>query len=225
MTQHSVMIVEDDGPTRDRLVREVQSEPALRVAAAVGTLAEGRAALLLHQPRVLLADLGLPDGSGLELIRTASAGNAGTESMVITVFGDERHVVTAIEAGAAGYILKDSDGEQIAHAILELLDGGSPISAKIARHILRRMQPTTRETSASRGIDGGVDRLTPREHEVLQLMAKGYSYAEIAQMLGTSVHTSTSHVRSIYRKLAVGSRGEAVFEAVQLGMIHLDRKA
>jgi DNA-binding NarL/FixJ family response regulator len=216
------MIVEDDRPTRDRLVRQVQSEASLAVVAAAATLAEARTALATARPRVLLVDLDLPDGSGLELIRKAFADNAGTESMVITVFGDEHHVVAAIEAGAAGYILKDSDGEQIARAILQLLDGGSPISAKIARHVLRRMQPPP---GAERGGEGRGERLTPREHEVLKLIAKGYSYAEIAQMLGMSVHTSTSHVRSIYRKLAVGSRSEAVFEAVQMGIIRLDRNA
>jgi DNA-binding NarL/FixJ family response regulator len=219
------MIVEDDRPTRDRLVRQVRSEASLAVVAAAATLAEARIALATTRPRVLLVDLDLPDGSGLELIRKAFADNAGTESMVITVFGDEHHVVSAIEAGAAGYILKDSDGEQIARALLQLLDGGSPISAKIARHVLRRMQPLPGAERGEGAGEGRGERLTPREHEVLKLIAKGYSYAEIAQMLGTSVHTSTSHVRSIYRKLAVGSRSEAVFEAVQMGIIRLDRNA
>jgi DNA-binding NarL/FixJ family response regulator len=137
--------------------------------------------------------------------------------MVITIFGDEQHVVTAIEAGAMGYLLKDGSAEYIGSSVLEMMAGGSPISPPIARYLLRRFRPP----------DAGEDdtappKLSEREHEVLTLIVKGFSYAEIARLIGVSAHTVTTHVRNIYRKLEVHSRGEAVYEALQLGLVKID---
>lgn len=222
MENFTVVIVEDDRATRDWLAQSIAREPALSVVAHVGTVAEGRMALRVHRPRVLLVDLGLPDGSGLELIAQAEAHNAGTQSLVITVFGDEQHVLAAIEAGAAGYVLKDSGATDIARAILQVIAGESPISSSIARHLLRRLQRPS--SSATANSDRTSSELTLRETEVLKLVAKGFSSVEISAALGTSVHTTTSHIQHIYRKLAVRSRSEAVFEAVQLGLIKIDRQ-
>ncbi len=131
--------------------------------------------------------------------------------MVITVFGDERRVIGAIEAGASGYLLKDDSTHELGGAIRLLLDGGSPISPAIARHLIRRLHPphATHNDSA----------LAPRELEVLSLAAKGFSYAEIAQMLGVTPNTIGSYTKRIYAKLTVTSRAEAVFEASRLGLI------
>jgi DNA-binding NarL/FixJ family response regulator len=107
---------------------------------------------------------------------------------------------------------------EIGDAVLALLAGGSPISPSIARHVLRRLQ---REGDAAPAPDAPAPRLTPREHEVLTLIAKGFSFPEIADLLGVSAHTVTTHVRHIYGKLEVGSRGSAVYEAVALGLIRL----
>lgn len=222
MEHYSIVVVEDDPATRDWLVQLASREPALEVVACVGTLAEGREVLDRYRPRVLLVDLGLPDGTGLDLIGYAEAHHAGTQSLVITVFGDEQHVLAAIAAGAEGYILKDSTANEIARSILQVIGGESPISASIARHLLRRLQKpisTTAEQSTRQHFE-----LTARETEVLNLVAKGFSSAEIGTTLGTSVHTTTSHIQHIYRKLAVRSRSEAVFEAVQLGLIKIDRQ-
>jgi DNA-binding NarL/FixJ family response regulator len=134
----------------------------------------------------------------------------------VSVFGDETHVVEAIEAGALGYLLKDGDADYIATSILEMLDGGSPISPPIARYLLRRLQapPADPATSAV-----PAPRLSPREQEVLNLIAKGFSYTEIAGLLGLTAPTVATHTRGIYRKLDVHSRGEAVYEALQLGLV------
>jgi DNA-binding NarL/FixJ family response regulator len=218
-TRHPVVIVEDDENTRARLGRAVEAHPELTLAAMAGSIAEGRAALAAHKPAVLLCDLGLPDGSGIDLIREARRTNTDTLAMVITVFGDESHVVAAIEAGAMGYLLKDESPEHIGRSILEILAGGSPISPPIARHLLRRF----RTVPAEAGIAADeLPHLSEREHQVLTLIVKGFSYAEIAGLLGVSGHTVTTHVRSIYRKLEVHSRGEAVYEALQLGLVKLD---
>lgn len=218
-SRHPIVIVEDDENTRARLGRAVESHPELGLAAAVGTIADGRVAVGAHKPAVLLVDLGLPDGSGIDLIREARRASPDTLAMVITVFGDESHVVAAIEAGAMGYLLKDESPEHIGRSILEILAGGSPISPPIARHLLRRFRDVPVESGVA---PGELPRLSEREHQVLTLIVKGFSYAEIAGLLGVSGHTVTTHVRSIYRKLEVHSRGEAVYEALQLGLVKLD---
>jgi DNA-binding NarL/FixJ family response regulator len=212
-----VALVEDEQATRDRLVRALRTEPRLEVSGAAASCAEARTMLASAPPDVLLVDLGLPDGDGTALIREVRARHPKTEIMVITVFGDERTVVSAIEAGAGGYLLKDGTDAEIVQAVLDLLQGFSPISPAIARHLLRRLQGDPRVASAD------TPRLSGREREVLELLARGFRNAEIANALGITTHTVTTYVRQLYRKLEVGSRGEAVFQAVSRGLIHPER--
>ena len=214
---HRVLIVEDNAETRRSIEANVERHPKLAVVGAVGTVAEALEALQTP-PDVLLVDLGLPDGSGTDVIRHAATLNPQPEIMVITVFGDERHIVGAIEAGATGYLLKDADSSAIADAILQLVDGGSPITPVIARHMLKRFQTGAAD---ERQPVPDAPHLTPRETEVLRLVSRGYSNNEIAELLEMSFHTVTSHVKHIYRKLSVRSRSEAVFEAAQLGIIDI----
>lgn len=220
MLRYSVLLIEDDAHTRARLARVVGAHPQLHVSAAVGSCAAAREAMARATTDVMLVDLGLPDGSGIDLIEEGRRAAKPVEAMVITVFGDERHVLSAIEAGASGYLLKDGDSGYIGESIMQMLAGGSPISAPIARHLLQRFRPPA---SVSDEGDTAACGLTQREQEVLELVAKGFSYADIAGLLSMSVHTVTTHVKSIYRKLAVRSRGAAVYEAVQLGLIKLQK--
>ena len=213
----SVLVVEDDLPTRTRLVRAVDAHPELRVCAAVGTVAEGRAALGRDVPAVLLTDLDLPDGNGIDLIRAARAAGSSTQAMVITVFGDEQHVVAAIEAGALGYLLKDASADSIGRAITEMLAGGSPMSPPVARYLLQRFARAAEPAAPS-----DTPELSAREREVLTFIVKGFSYAEIARLLELSTHTVATHVRRIYGKLEVHSRGEAVYEALATGLVKMD---
>ncbi len=215
----SVLVVEDDQPTRTRLARAVAAHPVLRVCAAVGTVAEGRAALAREVPAVLLTDLDLPDGNGIELIRAARQAAAGTQAMVITVFGDEQHVVAAIEAGALGYLLKDASADSIGRAITEMLQGGSPMSPPVARYLLQRF---ARAAEPSAAAPSDTPELSAREREVLTFIVKGFTYAEIARLLELSTHTVATHVRRIYGKLEVHSRGEAVYEALATGLVKMD---
>jgi DNA-binding NarL/FixJ family response regulator len=221
MAQHSVLLVEDDEITRARLAKIIEAHPDLELQAAVGSCEGAREQLERRQPAVLLTDLGLPDGSGIELIALVRERGLATLSMVITVFGDERHVVGAIQAGALGYLLKDGYADYIVGAILDMVAGGSPISPPIARYLLHNFRaPDTAHAPAHSIRD--VPQLSRREQEVLRLVVKGFSYSEIGGMLGVSTHTVATHARNLYKKLAVRSRGEAVYEALQLGLVAVD---
>src|SRR4051812_24707704 len=212
----TVVLVEDDAPTLWRL-QDALTKAGYQVRAA-GTLTEARACLAQGAPRVLLTDLQLPDGHGSELIRETRRRFPDTEIMVISILGDEESVISAIAVGATGYLLKDAFPTDIAATVHELVAGHSPISASIARFIVRRTQmqaePAERATL-------NTARLTPREIDILWGIAKGFSYAEIAGHLGISKQTVPGHIKNIYRKLEVHTRSEAVFEAVQQGLIKL----
>jgi DNA-binding NarL/FixJ family response regulator len=214
VTLFTVLVVEDDAPTRARLARAIGADGRLRLAGEAGTAREGAELLGREAPDVLLVDLGLPDGNGIELIRASRQLSADTQAMVITIFGDEKTVVEAIEAGARGYLLKDGSEEEIAAAIQELLAGGCPISPQIARHLLRRFQEAPAPSVPA-------PALSDREREVLDLVVRGFTFGEIGQLLAISSHTVSTYVRRVYRKLEVRSRSEAVYEALQLGIVRV----
>ncbi|MFC1536308.1 response regulator [Pseudomonadota bacterium] len=213
MNSHTILIVEDEPVTRDVLIQVVENQPQLKLLAAVENYAEAELSLE-HKPNIILVDIGLPDGNGIDLIRQIKQQHPEGFVMVVSGFGDERHVVEAIEAGATGYILKDDSLAKVGPHILQLIKGESPISPGIARYLLKRFQmPHQQVTDASQ------PSLTKREKSVLTLIAKGYSRHEVAENLNMSQHTVTTHIKHIYRKLSVHSRTEAVFEACQMGLI------
>jgi DNA-binding NarL/FixJ family response regulator len=213
----TVLLVEDDAPTLWRL-QNALTKAGFEVTAAA-TLAEARACLTDRGgPKVLLTDLQLPDGHGVELIRETRQRFPETEIMVISNLGDEESVITAITVGATGYLLKDAFPTDIAATVRDLVAGHSPISASIARFIVRRTQSHA-EPPPGPPLD--TVKLTPREIDILWGIAKGFSYAEIAGHLGLSRQTVPGHIKNIYRKLEVHTRGEAVFEALQQGLIRL----
>ncbi|MBT5230446.1 MAG: response regulator transcription factor [Methylococcales bacterium] len=214
-----VMLVEDDPPTRKRLSHAIEQHEQLSLIASVGNCKQALAQFEQAYPDVLLTDIGLPDGTGIDLIKNAHQHSASTEIMVITIFADEKNVMNALEAGATGYLLKDATNESIADSVLQLVAGHSPLSPAIARHVLKRFSIPLPEVPIIPGVE--VPNITTREKLVLEYIAKGFSYKETASVMGNSVHTITSHAKKIYRKLSVKSRSEAVFEAVQLGIIHL----
>lgn len=166
---------------------------------------------------VLLLDLGLPDGSGLDLIEEFS--ERGVRVIVFSVLGDEQSVLAAIERGAAGYLLKDTAAEQMREAIAQVLDGGAPLTPAVAGHLLRKMRRSDAVVPADNKADDPLMNLTAREREVLMALARGFSYDETATMLEISKHTVNHHIKQIYAKLAVTSRSQAVFEAVQAGWL------
>ncbi|SOZ08811.1 response regulator transcription factor [Cupriavidus taiwanensis] len=217
-----VLIVEDDPLALRRLVQAVDLHAAdAAVSGCAASVAEALAWLAQHQPDVLLCDLGLPDGSGIAVIRNARERYPACDCMVVTVFGDDQHVLASIEAGAIGYLLKDETTDRIAASIGELRAGGSPMSPLIARQVVNRLRGAPAEAAAreAAGAGAGAVVLSVRENEILDLISRGYTYAETARYLGLSVHTVQSHIKNIYGKLAVRSRGEAVFEAAKLGLL------
>lgn len=204
-----VIIVEDDPIILNRLSSIVQNNERLVLQASVSTVANAKAAILDNPPDVLLVDLDLPDGNGIELIQLTHDNRCDTAMMVISIFGDEWHILKAIAAGASGYLLKDDESIQIETAIIDLANGGAPISPSIARHLMKHFRPEEQL----------LEKLTKREQQVLQKVAKGYTSQEIAEMEGLSYHTVATHVKNIYRKLSVNSRAEAVFEALKMNLI------
>ena len=138
----SIVVVEDDTPLRETLCAAINAQPGMHVAASFDRFSSAMA-WLPHQPvDVLLTDLGLPDGSGIDLIKACAASHPQCDIMVITMFGDEKNVLASIEAGAVGYILKDTDQLDVARFIADLRQGGSPMSPLVARKLLTRAQPT-----------------------------------------------------------------------------------
>jgi len=213
MVTISVLIVEDEPEFLRVYCEAITREPDFRLAGAVSTLSAAMALVEQAVPDILVVDLGLPDGNGTDLIRRAVKRRADCDALVLTVFGDDQHVIDAIEAGATGYLLKDSPVGELARCIRELRAGGAPISPSIARRLLARMRAPAEKPAAQ------VSPLTGREAEILRLVAKGLSFAEVGAALEISAHTVVAHVKKIYRKLSVHSRGEAVFEATQLGLL------
>ena len=214
----SVLIVEDEPEFLRRFADAVTADPGLHLLGAVSTGRAGLAMLDAQPPDVMLVDLGLPDLNGVELIRHAAQQHPSCDVLVVTMFGDDQHVLSSIEAGATGYLLKDAGGDRIAAAIHELRAGGSPISPSIARRVLARFRigPTPTPPSAARN---EASPLSTRETEILRLVAKGFGFDTVGEVLGISPHTVVTHVKKIYRKLAVHSRGEAVYEAGQMGLL------
>ncbi len=234
-----VLVVEDDPLMREFFAGSVSHCDALQLIAAVGSVAEARTWLSRDASAVdvLLIDLGLPDGSGLEVIRLAIALNPVCEPLVISMFGDEDNVLASIEAGALGYIHKDSTPDDIAQTIMDMRKGASPISPMIARRVLfkyrfnesnKAVAPVDIAQIAIKNIADAAmatdtadsqSVLSPREHEVLSLIARGFSYGEIARLQGLTVHTVQTHIKKLYGKLSVHSKSEAVFEATRMGLL------
>ncbi len=241
-----VVVVEDNHATRSYLEACIKDQPQLILSASFSTLAPAQAWFDAHEADLLLVDLGLPDGSGLSLLRQVRRQCPGCDMLVVSMFGDEENVVASIEAGAVGYVHKDDDAADIAETLKAVKQGASPISPMIARHLLRRMQPlrapvpavspeaaitspaALAEVAPNKAGAQAAELAEPesapvlsrREQEVLEYIARGFSYAEIAREQGITVHTVQTYIKKLYGKLAVHSRSEAVFQANRLGLLN-----
>lgn len=225
MSSFSVLIVEDQARFREAFTHALGSVPDIELLGIAPDLPQGRRMFDQLQPDVLLVDLDLPGGSGIELIRHAAQTRPQCEVMVISVFGDEQHVVSSIEAGATGYLLKDSLALDLPGQLRSLRAGGSPISPVIARRLLVRLAPGASAAahppgpSAAMLADEEVVALSEQESRVLHLAAKGFTFDEIAQFMQVSPHTVMTYVKRVYRKLHVRSKVEAIYEARRLGWL------
>ncbi|MHA6911754.1 response regulator [Ralstonia pseudosolanacearum] len=217
-----VAIVEDDPGFLDALTQALACAPDMHLTGVAGSRAEGLLLLDGAPADVLLVDLGLPDGSGIDVIEAAARKWRACSIMVSTNFGDEIHVMRSIEVGAAGYLLKDSSAARILDEIRSLAGGGSPISPIIARQILARFRQGGSRSAADEApasASASSPLLSAREKEVLDLITKGFTAQEIAKLMELSHFTVRTFVRRIYSKLKVTSKAEAIYEARTLGLL------
>lgn len=214
----NVLLLEDISAVADRMASIIRSWNRARLLPVCGTVAEAQNALRHSQVDILIADLNLPDGLGVEAIKTMRQTNPDAHAIVMSVLNDGPIVFEAIRAGATGYVVKDDDSIGVLAAIEMVLEGKSPMSATIARQIVDSMR-NGGGLSVSAGDENTDIGLTPRERDVLNYIARGYSYREVAELLGISMQTVPVHTRNIYRKLEVTSKTEAVYQARQKGLI------
>ncbi len=195
-----IAIVEDEEDVRESLGLIIAGTRGMRCA---GLFPDGTSALRgipPLAPRVVLLDIGLPDISGIEVARRLRREVPGLEIMMLTVFEEEERIFAALRAGATGYLLKRTPPAELLQAVRELVDGGSPMTGRIARRVVQAFQ----------GPSPPEKELTAREREVLELLAEGCRYREISERLGVTYETVRTHIRHIYEKLQVHSRTEAV---------------
>jgi DNA-binding NarL/FixJ family response regulator len=211
-----IAVIEDDLASRKMLVSTLEADPDYAV---VAEFSEGNAAIAAMPnlaPDIVLVDLGLPDTSGIDVIRKLKALNAECNVLVVTTFGDEKTVTSALEAGADGYLLKGTALEELRRDIRFLQSGGSPLSPMVARKMLDRLRAGARGAKPEAS---GDTTLTKREQDILEMIAKGFSYTETSKICGIASATVHSHLKSIYRKLEVHSKTEAVYEARRRSLI------
>ncbi len=211
-----LLLVDDEPLLRERLQRILsQLEYPPSAISHAGTLAEARAAMARQRPAVALVDLGLPDGSGLELIRELFQADAAMLILVVSAWRSEEAILEALRAGASGYVLKERDDMEVGIAIRNLLNGGAPIDPFMARRLMQeflgRVDPPAVLPSTG--------PLSPREMQVLRMVASGLGNREIAEQLHLSRHTVEQHIKNIYRKLTVTSRTKAVHAARAAGWL------
>ncbi len=199
----SVAIVEDDAPAREILADWIGRAEGFVCASQHGSAESAINAMAAIKPDVLLTDINLPGISGIECVRQLKHQLPKTQFVMLTVYEDADHIFDALAAGASGYLLKQTPREELLAALRDVHAGGSPMTSNIARKVVQSFQK--RNTPA--GEDGD---LSPREQEVLDLLARGYLYKEIADAIGISLPTVNTYIRRIYEKLHVHSRSQAV---------------
>lgn len=218
-----VLVVEPDLDTQRVYRQRLIHDPDIRLIGICSSIASAVALLTQTGCDILMTELNLPDGDGLDFIRQA-VGTLSIPSVVaVTSKNSPADIAAAIENGAVGYITKeDSDLREVGNFVRTLRSGGSPLSPSAGRvliDIVRNKVSAAPVVAAKSKRTSVPNPLSPRETEVLNLLARGMSFAEISSVLNISCHTVTAHIKKIYRKLQVHSRGEAVYEANQMGII------
>jgi DNA-binding NarL/FixJ family response regulator len=199
----SVAIVEDDSATREIIAGWIDQTSKFCCVGKYKNVTSALTALPAQSPDVVLVDINLPDFSGVECVRRLKPQMPNTQFVMVTVYGDSNHVFAALMAGACGYLLKRLTRANLLSALEEVHCGGSPMSGSIARKVVRFFQAPSSPA-------GNQPPLSPRELEVLQLVAEGYVNKEIADRLALSAPTVATYIRRIYEKLHVHSREAAI---------------
>lgn len=211
-------LIEDEAAFRGALASAVMQAEGLELVGTATDLPDGLQLLRRVRPDLLLVDLQLPSGSGLRLIETAAAELPETEVVVVTTLGDEASVLAALAAGAVGYLLKQGQAHRLVEQLQSLREGGAPLSPVLARQLLRRL---TSSSPAAPPVlpQAGEVSLSEREMQILEAVARGYRYDEIAVQLAISLNTVSTHVKRCYRKLQAHSKTQALAQARRLGLI------
>ncbi len=199
----TVSIVEDDASARSILTDWIRGTDGFNCAGVHESAEAALTTLPQENPSVVLMDINMPGMSGIECVRRLKPQLMGTQFMMLTVYEDPDHIFKALSSGASGYLLKRTPRAELFAAIKDVYAGGSPMSSNIARKIVQSFQRFNASPAET-------DNLSPREREVLELLARGYLYKEISDSLHISVPTVNSHIRRIYEKLHVRSRSQAV---------------
>ena len=213
-----LLVVEDQPQILRHQLKLLQGFPDIELCGSAHDGAEALRALDETHPDVVLLDLGLPDRSGIEVTREILKRRPDTEILIWTVFEEEDKVLDAIRAGASGYLLKGTPAARLVEAIREVHSGGSIIQPQLARRLLRRFKPPPATETAGEAAPG-TRSLSPREREILKLIARGLSNVEVAHALSVSRATVRTHLEHIYEKLEVSNRTEAVTEGIRQGLI------
>ncbi len=210
-----IMIVEDQDPTRERLIALLDGQNGFKVTSAVDCAEKALECLNTMVPDIIILDLGLPGLSGVDAIRAVTSSCPSARILVFTISDEDEKVFASLKAGASGYILKDAKSLEIISAIEELKEGGAPMSFPIAKKVLNEFQQMFGKTELKEVLSP----LSSREKEILILLYEGDSYKEIGEKLFISAHTVHTHIKNIYQKLHVNSRGQAIFEAYKKKII------
>lgn len=207
----NILIVEDLAETQKWLSKIAGEAFPGAVVDLADSMRSGLAAAARSNYDLALIDLGLPDGSGIEVMRNLRLLHPETLCVVTTVMGDDAHIVAALSAGAQGYLLKEQPAELIAHQLTQLAHGIPALSPVIARRIITHFRLTGPAADTS-------DDITAREKEVLALISRGLRNIDVARQLSITENTVAGHIKSIYRKLGISSRAEAAWHAARMGL-------
>jgi DNA-binding NarL/FixJ family response regulator len=199
----SIAIIEDLEEIREGLKSYIASDKELAVVAAVASAEEAMIMLPQLRPDIAIMDINLPDMSGIGCIRAIKNDCPSTQFMMFTIYENDEKIFDALQAGASGYLLKNTDPLQILEAIKELYNGGSPMSPNIARKVVNLFRKKRDSPIRS-------ELLAKRENDVLELLSQGLLYKEIAERLSLALGTVRQHIHSIYEKLHVQNRTEAL---------------
>jgi len=198
----TISIIEDDVPAREILADWIRRAEGFQCVSEHDDAESALEILPLKKPAVVLVDINLPGVNGIECIRRLKPILPQTQFVMLTVYEDDNHIFRALAAGASGYMLKQTPRQMLLTALKEVHAGGSPMSSSIARKVVQSFcRPVSGPPNAN---------LSPREQEVLQLLARGFLYKEIADSLQLSVQTVNTYIRRIYEKLHVRSRAQAI---------------
>ena len=198
-----VAMIEDDAPAREIMAGWIRCAEGFSCVSEHDNAESALAKLPQEKPGVVLVDINLPGLNGIECVRRLKPRLPNTQFVMVTVYEDANHIFNALSAGASGYLLKQMRRNDLLAALREVHAGGSPMSSQIARRVVQSFQRMGLEP-------GDAEDLSPREREVLELLARGYLYKEIAGLLQISVQTVNTYIRRIYEKLHVRSRAQAV---------------